>query len=56
MSNLKRRIDNIEASLSGGEYLTLEDLICGVDPNDPRRMPPALEKAFSELETKNGQD
>jgi hypothetical protein len=48
MKDLKKRIDKIETSLNGGRYATLEDIVAGT--NDPRPLPPKLERFFSRKE------
>jgi len=46
--NLKKRIDQIEASLNGGKYATLEDIVAGTNTHRP--LPPAYERFFNQIE------
>ncbi|MGA2553207.1 MAG: hypothetical protein ABSF20_00285 [Smithella sp.] len=57
MTNLKKRIDKIETSLNGGRYATLENIVAEANdlslPDDPRPLPPELQRFFNELEKRS---
>jgi len=54
MTNMKRRVDKLEAVLNQKEYCTIEDILRTIHdpsiPRDDRPLHPDLEKAFQKIE------